>query len=689
MPEIRRLIIQVSGAVKYLHMRNIVHRDLKTGNLFLDEHMNVKVGDFGLAALLVSGKDMDVKRRTTMCGTPNYLAPELLEKGKGHNEKVDLWAIGIISYTLAVGKAPFHAASKEEVYKKLKAGEYSWPELSSITNDISADLRDLVSALLVPEELRPCPDKIVAHPFFKMAYVPTKMSRSQATKVPTWPVTIPSSEVLARGYTDSWLRVCRETGVGEFAPGKCFQSPGSQRIRSVVREIEKEITTGQQPSIPITADTVYVGNGSTGIWDSQIDPVHEPVSQEKTTIRPLSYVKDPVQNGNSNALAIPKATNVRDTALMPPPKRPNDLTVNKTRTEPNIIPAEPLRTIRGTSPRKQMTTMAMRSTSALRLEPDENRDPDIASGKIRPVDASLAQKPSTSRRNGLTRRLPDSVEKEMTTRSDALLVRTTRSRGKKAEAETIKIFDDDTKPRLTADNLILPPVPDMRAKLPIPQQKNIEKSSVLTGSSPDVIMQKLKTLRHNLEDVLLERQTQKRDTMSEEQPKLPFVSRWVDNSKKYGVGYILQDGTAGVIVSATEPAELVLHAIARRGEAWLRSIGKRYENLEKVPLHILENREEGIGRASLAIKIEKDQERIQTLKQLWVKFGRYMSQGVPLGESVDNSQSDLEFVRLYQRAGNVGIWAFADGCIQVRVYCYLGYSIEILTKIIDELSRPH
>jgi len=97
MPEIRRLIIQVSGAVKYLHARNIVHRDLKTGNLFLDDHMNIKVGDFGLAALLVNGKDMEAIRRTTMCGTPNYLAPEILAKGKGHNDKVDLWAIGIIA----------------------------------------------------------------------------------------------------------------------------------------------------------------------------------------------------------------------------------------------------------------------------------------------------------------------------------------------------------------------------------------------------------------------------------------------------------------------------------------------------------------------------------------------------------------------------------------------------------------
>ncbi len=97
MPEIRRFIIQTCGAVKYLHQRNVIHRDLKTGNIFLDKDMNIKVGDFGLAAVLVSKNDLGA-RRTTMCGTPNYLAPEIIEKGgKGHNEKVDLWAIGIIA----------------------------------------------------------------------------------------------------------------------------------------------------------------------------------------------------------------------------------------------------------------------------------------------------------------------------------------------------------------------------------------------------------------------------------------------------------------------------------------------------------------------------------------------------------------------------------------------------------------
>jgi len=98
MPEVRRYVIQTCGAIKYLHMRNVVHRDLKTGNLFLDHEMNVKVGDFGLAAVVVGPHDAAM-RRTTLCGTPSYIAPEVLEKsGKGHNEKVDIWAIGIIAW---------------------------------------------------------------------------------------------------------------------------------------------------------------------------------------------------------------------------------------------------------------------------------------------------------------------------------------------------------------------------------------------------------------------------------------------------------------------------------------------------------------------------------------------------------------------------------------------------------------
>ena len=94
-PEVRRLMVQLCGAVKYLHRRHVAHRDLKMGNLFLDHNMDIKVGDFGLAAIILSEKDE--KRRKTLCGTPNYIAPEVLDRSKGgHTQKVDIWSLGVI-----------------------------------------------------------------------------------------------------------------------------------------------------------------------------------------------------------------------------------------------------------------------------------------------------------------------------------------------------------------------------------------------------------------------------------------------------------------------------------------------------------------------------------------------------------------------------------------------------------------
>ena len=145
----------------------------------------------------------------------------------------------------------------------------------------------------------------------------------------------------------------------------------------------------------------------------------------------------------------------------------------------------------------------------------------------------------------------------------------------------------------------------------------------------------------------------------------------MDYSRKHGVGYVLDDGTVGFIATSnTEARVSVMHVAARNGERWLKRIGKKFENLEKVPLHILEDQAAGIGRVRSLGLTEEQRERIKTLRVLWVKFGRYMSQSLnsPDDDGVDKTvtQGDLQFVRFYQRMGNVGIWLFADGCIQVR-----------------------
>ena len=90
-PETRYFMVQILAAVNYLHKNNIIHRDLKLGNLFLNDDMDIKVGDFGLAAKV----EMEGERKRTLCGTPNYIAPEVLNK-RGHSFEVDIWSIGCV-----------------------------------------------------------------------------------------------------------------------------------------------------------------------------------------------------------------------------------------------------------------------------------------------------------------------------------------------------------------------------------------------------------------------------------------------------------------------------------------------------------------------------------------------------------------------------------------------------------------
>lgn len=92
--------------MKYLHKNKIIHRDIKLGNLFLSDKLEIKVGDFGLAAKL----EFDNEKRHTVCGTPNYLAPEILSSKNGHSYEVDIWSIGVVLFAMVIGKPPFETS---------------------------------------------------------------------------------------------------------------------------------------------------------------------------------------------------------------------------------------------------------------------------------------------------------------------------------------------------------------------------------------------------------------------------------------------------------------------------------------------------------------------------------------------------------------------------------------------------
>jgi polo-like kinase 1 len=129
--ETRCYISQLMSSLKYLHSQLVIHRDLKLGNLFLDSELRVKVGDFGLAAKLTHPNE----KRRTVCGTPNYIAPEILEGKDGHSFEVDIWSAGVVMYTLLVGKPPYESKDVKSTYKRILTNTFSFPDHIHISDD--------------------------------------------------------------------------------------------------------------------------------------------------------------------------------------------------------------------------------------------------------------------------------------------------------------------------------------------------------------------------------------------------------------------------------------------------------------------------------------------------------------------------------------------------------------------------
>ena len=156
--EAQYYIFQIVNSLKYLQKNRIIHRDLKLGNLFLNEKLRIKLGDFGLAARL----DFDNERRHTVCGTPNYLAPEVLSNRVGHSYEVDVWSLGVVLYAMVVGKPPFETPEVKLTYEKIRKGHYSFPEQIKLSDNVKNLLTKIFN--LDPKK-RPTLNEIIDHPF--------------------------------------------------------------------------------------------------------------------------------------------------------------------------------------------------------------------------------------------------------------------------------------------------------------------------------------------------------------------------------------------------------------------------------------------------------------------------------------------------------------------------------------------
>ena len=156
--EILDYFTQICLAIKHIHEKKIIHRDLKSGNIFLMKNGFVKLGDFGIA----KGFQRTIDKAKTMVGTPYYLSPEILE-GKPYDSKSDIWSLGVLLYEMMTFKMPFNANSLPMLSVKIMRGNYIPPPVI-----YTKDLRELVSkCLTLDQKNRPTIKEILGMPFIK------------------------------------------------------------------------------------------------------------------------------------------------------------------------------------------------------------------------------------------------------------------------------------------------------------------------------------------------------------------------------------------------------------------------------------------------------------------------------------------------------------------------------------------
>ncbi|KAK3329349.1 kinase-like domain-containing protein [Apodospora peruviana] len=655
-PEVRFYTVQIAGAIKYMHAKGIIHRDLKMGNIFLDKYMNAKIGDFGLAALLLTGKDMQVMRRTTLCGTPNYIAPEILEKGKkGHDHMVDIWSLGIIVFAMLTSKPPFQSSTTDEIYRRARDRDYDWPSPETSQKYISQEVKDLVATMLQDATRRPDPDTIVEHPFFMSGYMPlssdmTSKLRECAPQNPAFydsPADAQSEELNIRNVKE----MCRQCNVGPWCQSQLVS-------KKIWREMAEEEHNGLTPAIPLAEGIVYRPFDEIKIEQQ----LQEKLLQERAAAQQaqqsfqLGDRSDEISSFNHSTAAQRAPSGL----LRAPPQ--SFAAQQRAQNRP---------TNTATLPRSQTATdTGLRTSGSLRLR---------SMREVSGTERQAQEDPAPSLR---------------TTRS--LRSQPTRGQAKTIEEEPVQ---------LRAQTAMV--------SRPKPQQESVslfspsEYQELVPGSQPDAVLDRLCKLQAELERALNARSMA---ILSKDRTPSPphIVVKWVDYTNKFGLGYILNDGSVGCILrniptiegsrnGILPPACVLVHGAERHCQ---RREDPRYPDRHQIVpmnegIYFYENNNEDgfsrvrvspenfrlpmnpdgtIGKLSVGTDIYDHRKRERIV--LWKKFANYMiaygreiegqveESSIRVPTITDPTAAPSDVVTFYQRFGDVGCWMFCDGHMQ-------------------------
>ncbi|KAL7827832.1 hypothetical protein AOLI_G00309840 [Acnodon oligacanthus] len=149
---------EIICGLQFLHSKGIVYRDLKLDNILLDIDGHIKIADFGMCKENMQGE----ARTSTFCGTPDYIAPEIL-LGQKYGTSVDWWSFGVLLYEMLIGQSPFHGHDEEELFQSIRTDDPCYPRW------LTRDARDILIKLFVrePERRLGVKGNIRQHPFFR------------------------------------------------------------------------------------------------------------------------------------------------------------------------------------------------------------------------------------------------------------------------------------------------------------------------------------------------------------------------------------------------------------------------------------------------------------------------------------------------------------------------------------------
>jgi aurora kinase len=161
------LFVGVCEAAAQAHRQGLIHRDIKPENLLLGINGELKIADFGWSVHAPNS------RRKTLCGTLDYLPPEMVE-GSLHDDRVDIWSLGVLAYEFLYGQPPFEAAGHSETYKRILKVDLKFPASPAV----SEGAQDLIKKLLVRNPAARLPlSEVISHPWIEATADPAVLGR--------------------------------------------------------------------------------------------------------------------------------------------------------------------------------------------------------------------------------------------------------------------------------------------------------------------------------------------------------------------------------------------------------------------------------------------------------------------------------------------------------------------------------